>query len=218
MRAFTWALVLCHICSAQVVKVRVINGYDGRPLPKQAVFVQFFDERRPKISPPLHIEADVNGEAQFNISESPPENIDVRLALTSEHWHCACWIMADTQKILREGIVQVPPTNVPNAPTAPASTGPGQIVFIARPFTSFEKLLYPFLTQKLDVAPPDFRILPETTTRGPGLNLNLSCPPSRQKSFKLYLGRKEIPGTTRTPVFCGIVFDGDVPIRVCTKG
>jgi hypothetical protein len=218
MRAFTWALVLCHICSAQVVKVRVINGYDGRPLPKQAVFVQFFYERRPKISPPLHIETDANGEAQFNISESPPENIDVRLALTYEHWHCACWVMADTEKILREGIVQVPPTNVPNAPIAPASMGPGQIVFIARPFTFFEKLLYPFLKQKLDVALPDFRLLPETTTRGPGLNLDLSCPPSRQHSFKLYLGRKEIPGTTRTPVFCGIVFDGDVPIRVCTKG
>jgi hypothetical protein len=126
------------------------------PCQKLAVLVQFFDEKQSKISPPLHIETDANGEAQFNISESPPENIDVRLALPSEHWHCACWVMADTETVLREGIVQIPPINVPNAPFAPASTEPGQIVFIARPFTFFEKLLYPLLKQQLDVAPPAF--------------------------------------------------------------
>jgi hypothetical protein len=144
MRAFIWALVLCHVCIAQTVRVRVIND-DGRPLPKQAIFVQFFSEKPANISPPLHIETDANGEAQFNISESRPENIDVRLALTSEHWHCLCWVMVGTEKLLREGIVQISPTKVPNAPIAPANREPGQIVFIARPFTFFEKLLYPLL-------------------------------------------------------------------------
>src|SRR6266566_2971480 len=133
MRAFICALVLCHVCIAQAVKVRVINGYDGRPLPKRAVFVQFFSEKPANISSPLHIETDANGEAQFNISESRPENIDVRLTLTSEHWHCLCWVMVETEKVLREGIVQIPPTKVPNAPIAPANREPRQIVFIARP-------------------------------------------------------------------------------------
>jgi hypothetical protein len=147
MRAFTWALVLCHICFAQEVKVRVINGLDGRPLPKQAVFVQFFYEKPARISPPLHIETDADGEAQFSISKPPPENIDVRLALTSEHWHCACRVMADTEKVLREGILQVARSNVPNAPIAPANKEPGQIVFIAAPFTFIEKLMHPLPKQ-----------------------------------------------------------------------
>jgi len=147
IRAFIWAFVLCHISFAQEVKVRVIDGFDGRPLPKQAVFVQFFYEKPAKISPPLHIETDANGEAQFNISKRPPENIDVRLALTSEHWHCVCGLMAGTQKVLREGIVQIARTNVLNAPIAPANKEPGEIVFIAAPFTFIEKLLHPLLTQ-----------------------------------------------------------------------
>lgn len=147
MRAFIWGLVLCHVCFAQAVKVRVINGYGGQPLSKQVVVVQFFYEKPASVSPPLHIETDANGEAQFNISGSHPENIDVRLTLTSEYWHCLCWVMADTKEVLREGILQIPPTNVPNAPIAPANREPGQIVFVARPFSFFEKWLYPFLKQ-----------------------------------------------------------------------
>jgi len=65
------------------------------------------------------------------------------------------------------------------------------------------------------VIPLNFRLLPETTTRGPGLNLNLSCPPSRQQTTPPW---KEILGPTGAPMFCGTVYEGDVPIRACIKG
>jgi hypothetical protein len=147
MRAFTLGLVLCHVCFAQAVKVRVINGYDGQPLSKQAVAVQFFYEKPASISPPLHIETDANGEAQFNISEPHPANIDVRLALAPDQWHCLCWVMADTKEVLREGTLQISPSKAPNAPIVPANREPGQIVFVAYSFGFFEKWLYPFLKQ-----------------------------------------------------------------------
>ena len=108
--------------------------------------MQFFSERPARVSSPLHIDTDANGVAQFNVPESTSE-IDVRLALASKHWHCACWVMADTQTVLHKGILQAPPTTAPNAPFPPANIEPGQIVIIARPFTAFEKLLYPLPKQ-----------------------------------------------------------------------
>ena len=43
--------------------------------------------------------------------------------------------------------------------------------------------------------------------------------PSRQHRFlRIALPWKEIPGPTGAPMFCGIVYEGDVPIRTCTKG
>jgi len=147
MRALIGVLVLCQFSFAQAVKVRVVNGNNGDPLPKQAVSVQFLYEKPPKASPPLRIDTDANGEAQFRIPEPPPERLDVRLALTSGHWHCGCLVMAGTEDVISKGFVDAAPPNKAKASTAPANTEPGQIVFIVRPFTFFEKLLYPLVKQ-----------------------------------------------------------------------
>jgi hypothetical protein len=147
MRVLIWLVWLCHFCSAQSVTVRVLNGNDEHPLQKQSVSVQFLYEKPPKASPSLHIETDADGQATFNIPEPIPEHIDVRVTLTSEHWHCACGVMADTQQILRNGILQAAPSKEPNASGASAGARPGQIVFLARPFTFFERVLYPFVKQ-----------------------------------------------------------------------
>jgi len=46
--------------------------------PAKAANFRSFSLRKPaNISPPLAHQTDANGEAQFNISESRPENIDV---------------------------------------------------------------------------------------------------------------------------------------------
>jgi hypothetical protein len=147
MRALIGALLLCQFSFAQAVKVRVVNGNNGDPLPKQAVSVQFLYDKPPKASPPLRIETDANGEAQYRIPDPPPEYVDVRLALTSEHWHCGCWVMAHTEDVISKGIVDATPPNKAKASTTPANAEPGQIVFIVRPYTFFEKLLYPLVKQ-----------------------------------------------------------------------
>ncbi len=145
MRVVIWVVLLCHFCSAQAVKVRVINGNDGHALPKQAVSVQFIYEKPPNASLPLEIKTDANGEAQFNIPEPAPEHINVRATMSSEHWHCACWVLADTDQVVHEGIVQAAATKDTKASVAPVNAEPGQIVLIARPFTFFERLLYPLV-------------------------------------------------------------------------
>ena len=143
MRALALVLLLCPVCFAQSVRVRVINGKDGRPLPKQAISVQFFYEKPAKVSPPLHLETDSNGEAQFSIPEPTPAHLFVHVALTNEYWHCACGFMGDTETVVHKGVVEAPP----KAPIAPANREPGQIVFVARPFTFVERLLYPVMKE-----------------------------------------------------------------------
>jgi hypothetical protein len=105
------------------------------------VSVQFFYEKPPKVTPPQRLATDANGEAQFSIPESSPDHIDVSVALTSEYWHCACGVMADTEEVLHKGILQYRRPKVPNASFPPANAEPGQIVFVARPFTDFERFI-----------------------------------------------------------------------------
>jgi hypothetical protein len=145
MRPLIGVLLLCQFSFAQAVKVRVVNANNGNPLPKQAVSVQFLYEKPPQASPPLRIETDAHGEAQFSIPDPPPKSLDVRLALTSEHWHCGCWVMADPKTAIDKGFVDAVQPNKAKASTPPANPAPGQILFVVRPYTFFEKLLYPLI-------------------------------------------------------------------------
>jgi hypothetical protein len=121
MRALIWVLLLSQAFYGQAVRVRVINGNDGQPLSKQVVLVEFLYDEPTKGSVPLHIKTDDNGEARFSLPEPLPEHVDVSLSLTSEDWHCVCWVMTETGKVLHKGIMEIPPTRVPNAPFPPAN-------------------------------------------------------------------------------------------------
>lgn len=135
------------VLAPDTVKVRVINGKNLQPIPKQRVFVQLLYEKPTKISPSMLIETNANGEAEFSIPEPLPEHLDVRLALTSSHWHCTCSLMTDTEKVFNTGVLKVLASKVPNASNAPVNVEPKQIVFVARPFTFFEKMLHPLVKQ-----------------------------------------------------------------------
>jgi hypothetical protein len=96
--------------------VRVINGRDEHPLSKQTVFAQFLDEQPTKVSSPQQITTDGNGEAEVSIPEPQPRHLNIRLALTPDHWHCSCWVMTDTENVVRDGIVQVAAMTKPTCP------------------------------------------------------------------------------------------------------
>jgi hypothetical protein len=64
--------------------------------------------------------------------------------MTSEHWHCACDVPALvlTKELIQKGILEGRDLS---SPAEPVTAGPGEIVFVARPFTIFEVLLSPLL-------------------------------------------------------------------------
>lgn len=124
---------------AQEATVRVFNAKNGRPLASETVKVQFMG--REASSLPLQIDTDANGEAHFNIPNHT-EHIDVRVALKSGHWHCGCWVMADTKQV-QQGILAVAPVKGHETPAAK----PNEIVVVARPLSFIERLIRPLVKQ-----------------------------------------------------------------------
>jgi hypothetical protein len=76
--------------------------------------------------------------------------------------------------------------------------------------------IFSSVCDKVPFSPPDFRPLPKIVTRRPGLNLNSSCPESRQ--LKIVSPLTQTPEGKGAPMLCGIVYEGDEPIPFCTKG
>lgn len=139
----SWPSVM-PILAPDKIMVRVINGNDSQPMPKQSVQVKLLYEKAKEISPPLIIETNADGEAQFSVPEPAPEHLDVRLTATSKYRHCACRLTIDTQKVLDSGVLEIPKNTLPSTQNSNLNAEPKQIVFVVRPFTLFEKMLHPF--------------------------------------------------------------------------
>jgi hypothetical protein len=127
----------------------VINAKNGRPLPKQNVSVSLLyekSERAPaKYDALLHLETDVNGKAQFALPEPAPAHLSVGVRLTSEHWRCRCTAaLVATQDLVQKGIVEG--HELTTSPTF-VNVDPREILFVARPFTFLERVLYPLLKE-----------------------------------------------------------------------
>lgn len=136
--------------NAQAIKIRVINLSNGHSLPNQHVSVALGYEKGQeapdKYDANLRLETDVNGEAVFRLPEPAPAHFFVNVRLTSEYWHCSCLAIGDTPALVQKGLVQ----SAGHEPTGPATNAkpePRVILFLARPFTFFERLLYPLMKE-----------------------------------------------------------------------
>ena len=146
---YVLVLLLGPFCFAQVVTVRVINAADGHPLQKQHVSVSLLydkGEKTPaKYEANLTLETDTNGEARFTLPEPAPPHISVQVRLTSEHWRCGCGVLAASGDVIQKGIVGPLPGGQSKKTTTSLKAPPGEILFVARPLSFFERLLYPFV-------------------------------------------------------------------------
>jgi hypothetical protein len=135
---FVLLFLLAPVCLAQEVAVRLINAVNGRPLQDQPVSVSFLYDRKydksiPKYDRVLHLETDVNGEAHFRLPEPPPTQFSAQASLDWSRWNCGCGILGSTDDLIGKGIVA-------NSPTSAAV--PGQLLFVTRPLSFFERLIY----------------------------------------------------------------------------
>jgi hypothetical protein len=132
-----------------MIRVRVIDDTNGHPLPKQQVSISLLYEKGEKVPANydalLQLETDVNGEVQFRLPEPAPAHLAAQVRLTSEHWHCGCTALVDTQDLIQKGLVGPEPGHGSTRSTASVKAEPGEILFVARPFTFFERLLYPLV-------------------------------------------------------------------------
>lgn len=96
----------------------------------------------------LALQTDARGEVRFVLPQPSPAHLAVRVGMDSGRWHCRCNVLAITQDVIQKGIVN-------SAASASESTKspdlvkavPGEIRFIVRPLSFFERLLAPLLKQ-----------------------------------------------------------------------
>jgi hypothetical protein len=139
-------LSLGSSCFAQAITVRIVST-DGKLPQKQQVTVSLLygaGERTPaNYERILNGETDANGEVRFQIPEPAPVHLSAWVRLSPDHWHCGCVALAVTQDVFQKGIVQ----SAADKKSAPIKAMPGQILFVARPDTFFERLLGPLVRE-----------------------------------------------------------------------
>ena len=145
LRAGKWltpALVLClaPLCFGEMMVVKVLNGSDGAPVSDQFVTVEF---RSGKTATVDVRKTDSSGEARFPMPEVKPETLGVEVHFTARGLHCSCRVQTQTETVVREGLIVSPRIRHPKTPSA-IQAGPGNIVFVARPTSFLEKVLYEY--------------------------------------------------------------------------
>jgi hypothetical protein len=142
-----WILLpwLAPLCFGQTIRIRVVNDKTGHALPKQPISITLLYEKSEKTpakyDATINIETDEKGESQFSLPEPAPAHLAAQVHLTSEHWHCGCSVLVTTQDLIQKGIVGPRPNESGN----PVKAEPKEVLFLARPFTFFERLFYPFV-------------------------------------------------------------------------
>jgi hypothetical protein len=135
------------LCLGQGVTIRVVNANDLRPLKKQKVSVTLgYDKRDPhpaKYNTNIALETDANGEAQFRLPEPFPEHFSAQIQMDWGHWDCSCSALADTQEVIQRGLVEFSAKG--KKPKTLIKARPGEVIFVARPLSFIERLLYPLL-------------------------------------------------------------------------
>lgn len=125
------------------IKIRLINVDNGHPIQRQPITVSMLYEKNektpPKYDSTLHLETDANGGAQFGLPEPAPAHLSAQVRLTSENWHCGCMVLVATGDLIQKGIAVLS--------DKPIKTEPGEILFLARPYTFFERLIAPLLRE-----------------------------------------------------------------------
>jgi hypothetical protein len=135
-------------CFAQVITIRVINITNGRPLQNQKVSISLLyngGERPPtKYEGIVNLETNVKGEAQFELPDPPPRQLSISVRI-SEKWRCGCRQDANTQDVIQKGIVALSPSYEYKKGDVVVKAIPGEIIFPARPYNFFERLLHPLI-------------------------------------------------------------------------
>ena len=139
-------VLLCAgpLSRAQELSVRVIDVHE-RPLKKQSVGVSLLYDRGEKTpakyDAKLSLKTAADGVVRFTLPEPPPAQLAVSVTCNWARWHCAPGVVAKTQDVIRKGIVMSAASATVSAPATLAK--PGEILFVNRPGSFLQWLLYP---------------------------------------------------------------------------
>lgn len=139
-----FAVTLCaEALSAQKITVKVVNGEDGQPLAGQEVNVSFIDPG----SDSVKTSTNAQGITEFELPPLRPVYIAVVIHLTSGLWHCGCRAAPKTEQVLGSGYTNTNAFDVRVSSVLSKKALSGEMIFFARPYTTWEKLLHPIVKE-----------------------------------------------------------------------
>jgi hypothetical protein len=146
-------------CIAQVITVRVINEKNGRALSGQDISVSLSYRKGEIVAHSgdsdlhlkadeyltLHLKTDGDGVARLDLPQPLLAQLWAGAGLPSQYWRCSCATpaFAATPDVIEKGIVERLDSKNPKIPDAK----PGEIIFVARPYNLFERLMAPLLKE-----------------------------------------------------------------------
>ena len=142
------ALLLCPLCFGESIVVHVLDEKHGQPLPHEAVVLRLTYGDKAKAAGihemVMNLDTDSNGEAQFLMPSEKLDSLDVRVNLTDYSGRCSCRIVADPEKVLRDGVTVGPHMSRSAKSSTNALSQPGQIFFVVRPYSLLERVLFSY--------------------------------------------------------------------------
>lgn len=147
----TYLFMLCvtPLSFAQTITIRAVDVTSGHSLKQYRATIWLLytkqDASSTKQVPELEIQSDSSGIIRFSLPEQVPQRLFIRLILKEGHWRCGSVEFADSQELIQKGIVGLSPSPKSNKTDVVVKAMPVEIVFLARPMTFFERLLYPLV-------------------------------------------------------------------------
>jgi hypothetical protein len=151
MRLFFRYLVIASLLSfgfgfAQVVTIRVVNPKNSKPLQGRQISVSLLYEKGETVperyDANLSLVTDADGEVRFALPNPAPRHMSAHVSLP-DIWGC-CGVLATTEEVIRVGIVAPEGTVESGRKSAlPTKAVPGEVLFLARPPSFWERLFYP---------------------------------------------------------------------------
>jgi hypothetical protein len=136
---------------AQTLTVRIVNARSGRPLRGETVTVALLYGRgqTPPAGYPaiMNQQTDARGEARFLLPKRLPEHFSAQAQVDWSRWRCGCGILGSTRALLRRGVVGPVARTGLRKPAPPLKATPGEVLFVARPLSLFQRLLYPIMKE-----------------------------------------------------------------------
>ena len=132
----------------QQIAVRAVSVTNGLPVSGLRVVVSLADqETLARDGPPRVVELKTNdqGQAITTLPEPLPQEVFVRVEVPERKWICGCFGSGSVGRLLKEGFVSPRPGGTSRKAGGVTMARPGEMIFLMRPPTFWERVFYPIL-------------------------------------------------------------------------
>jgi len=136
------SVLLCMAprCFAEYMTLKVVHEGDGTPVSEQYITMQLQYENSGE-QRQISQRTDSAGEARFRVPLRRPDSVRIEVHFNERGFRCSCRVQTEPETVFRTGLVIAPRTRK-SENSSLIEARPGQIVFVARPSSLLQKILF----------------------------------------------------------------------------